>query len=131
MTALLVTALLAIPGVTLWFGATTHYIVEPDRLLIRRAGFVWMEIPFQDVEEMEHRAIFFDRFLQIRLYQLGFRKMLRIAKRRGFRYVLINPHDPAPIIEAFYKFNALPTDRSDPSASPGPEFPFPDWLRRH
>jgi hypothetical protein len=90
-----------------------------------------MEILFQDVEEIQHQLVFLDRFLQIRLYQLGFRRMLRIRKRKGIRYVLINPSDPAPVIEAYYRFKALPKDRSDPSASPGPEVPFPDWLRRH
>ena len=67
---------------TLWLQATTHYIVEADRLLIRRAGFTWMEIQFRDVDEIEYQAGFFDKFLQIRMYQLGFRKLLR-KKRAG------------------------------------------------
>ena len=110
---------------TLWLRATTHYIVEADRLLIRRAGFNWMEILFRDVEEIQHRSVFFDKLCQVRMYQLGFRKMLRIRRRRGFHYVLINPRDPAPIIDAFYRF----------SASLVPEAPeqsgqaLPDFLR--
>ena len=114
---------------TLWLQATTHYIVEADRLLIRRAGFTWMEIQFRDVDEIEYQAGFFDKFLQIRMYQLGFRKLLRIKKSGGFHYVLINPRDPAPIIEAYRRFRARgsdrPTDRADTAGSAPPP-----WLIR-
>jgi hypothetical protein len=41
-----------------------------------------MEIQFRDVDEIEYQAGFFDKFLQIRMYQLGFRKLLR-KKRAG------------------------------------------------
>ena len=113
---------------TLWLRATTQYIVEADRLLIRRAGFTWMEIAFQDVDEIEYQAGFFDKLRQIKMYQLGFRKMLRIRKRRGFRYVLLNPRDPTPIIEAYRRFRARgfdrPTPRADTAGAP------PQWLIR-
>jgi hypothetical protein len=111
---------------TLWLRATTHYIVQADRLLIQGAGFIWMEIFFRDVEEIEPQAVFFDKLCQIRMYQRGFRKMLRIRKRRGFRYVLINPRDPEPIIEAYHRYHTDIRARLK-SEIPGP---MPDFLRR-
>jgi hypothetical protein len=96
---------------TLVLRGTTHYIVESDRLLIKRAGSIWMEIPFRDVEEIQHQAISISRFSEIRLYQLGIRKMFRIKKKRGFRYVLINPRSPAAIIEAYDRFRHWPANR--------------------
>jgi len=105
-TAFLTIAWLSVVA-TLCLRATTHYLVEADRLLIRRAGFIWMEILFRDVEEIQLQGIFFQKLSQIRMYQLaGFRKILRIRKRSGFHYVLINPRDPALIIEAFRRFRA-------------------------
>jgi len=118
---------------TAWLRATTRYIVEPDRLIIRRAGLEWMQILFQDVEDIEHRLVFFDKILQVRMYQLRFprfggprsarpiphsREMLnkgealRIRKKGFLRYVLINPVDPMPLLNAFaeFKANALEAD---------------------
>jgi len=97
-------------GATLWVRATTRYILEADRLLIRRAGFVWMDIPFRDVVDIESKPLFFDKLWQIKMSQLGSRRMLRIRRRRGFRYVLINPRDPAAIIAAFTAFRARSAD---------------------
>jgi hypothetical protein len=34
------------------------------------------------------------------------RKVVRITRRKGIRYVLINPSDPAPIIVAFRRYRA-------------------------
>jgi hypothetical protein len=119
---------------TAWLRATTRYIVEPDRLIIRRAGFEWMQIPFQDVEDVEHRFVFFDKILQVRMYQLHFprfggprsarpiphsREMLnkgealRIRKKGFFRYVLINPVDPMPLLNAFAEFKANASHQAD------------------
>jgi hypothetical protein len=90
---------------TIMLRATTRYILRPDRLLIRRSGFVWMEIFFDDVEEIEEQAVFFSKPFQIRLYQFVFRRMLRITKRKGFfRHVLLNPRDPAEIVRAVAAF---------------------------
>ena len=125
------TAFLVCLAGTLWLRATTRYIVESDRLLIKRAGFIWMEIPFRDIEDFQYQRIFLDKLLQVRLSQLGFRKMLRIRKRRGFRYVLINPRDPTPIIDAIQEFATLAAHCPDPSACPGPELELPDGTRRH
>jgi hypothetical protein len=121
------TVLLAIWLVgTLWLRATTHYLVETDRLLIKRSGFVWMEILFRDIEDFQYQAFFLSKLWQIRLYQLGFRRMLRIRKRRGFRYVLINPRDPAPIIEAIQEFATLAAAHCpDPLPHPDPELQLP------
>jgi len=90
----------------LWLRATTHYILKPDRLLIKRAGLVWMEILFRDVEDMQAQNTFFSKLFEIRLYQLGFRGMLRIKRRKGLRYVLINPQEPELIVDLFRRFKA-------------------------
>lgn len=37
---------------TLLVRATTRYIVQPDRLSIKRIGFVWLEILFGKIEEI-------------------------------------------------------------------------------
>ena len=109
---------------TLGLRVTTHYLVEADRLLMRRAGLIWMTILFRDVEEIELRSGVFDRLLQIRMYRLGRGwKILRITKRRGFRYVLINPRDPSLIIASFRRFRAsLPSEVPMPSGSALPDF---------
>jgi hypothetical protein len=126
MTAFLTICALSVVG-TLWLRATTHYLLEADRLLIRRAGLIWMEILFRDVEEIQYQAVFLSKISQIRMYRLGFGgKFLRIRRSRGFRYVLINPRDPAPIIEAFRRFRASPAHRPDPLIYPGPGVQFPD-----
>jgi hypothetical protein len=111
----------------LYLNATTHYIVEPGRLLIRCGGFVWMEIRYSDIEEMECKWVVFDSFRQIYMFQLGFRKMLKITKRNGFfRYVLLNPRDPKPIIEAVHRFRANLVTEMPREGGP----PLPDFLRR-
>jgi hypothetical protein len=125
-----VLAIGALVVVRLLLRATTHYVVRADRLLIRRAGFIWMEILFGDVEEIECKTFFFDKFFQIRMYRLGFGKMLRITRSRKWnRYVLMNPRDPAPIIEAFRRFKGLPVRRSTPLPYPGPRRWFPDGMQ--
>lgn len=124
-TVFLTILVLSVVG-TVWLRATTEYKVEADRLRIKRTGFTWIEILFRDVEEIEHRSVFLSRLYQIRLYQLGFRQTLRIRRRRGFRYVLINPRDPASIWEAFQKFRA--GLRSEFSAQNGGV--LPGFLRR-
>ena len=134
-----------------WLRATTRYIVEPDRLIIRRAGLEWMQIPFQDVEDIEHRLFFFDKILQVRMYQLRFpqfggsrsarpipqsREMLnqgetlRIRKKGYFRYVLINPVDPIPLLNAFAEFKTNASRQADTSEA-GPGVQLPGWLQRH
>jgi hypothetical protein len=70
-----------------------------------------MDIPFRDVEEIQHQSIFIIKFCEIRLFQLGFRKTLRLKKKRGFRYVLINPRNPSTIIEAYDGFRSWPANR--------------------
>src|SRR5437016_3770653 len=91
--------------VTIWLRATTRYIVEADRILIRRAGFIWMTILFDDIENIEQIYLSFDNMFQIRMFQLNFswrRPMLKIVKRTGFfRNIVIDPRDPAPVMEAF------------------------------
>jgi hypothetical protein len=96
--------------------ATTRYIIHPDRLVIKRAGFIWMTILFRDIREIEHKTALFDRMFQIKMYQLASpRKMIRITKSTGFfQHVLLNPKDANPIFEAFHRSRALPT-----SAFPG------------
>src|SRR5262249_32279106 len=142
--------LLIVLAATAWLRATTRYIVERDRLIIRRVGLEWMQIPFQDVEDIEHRLLFFDKILQIRMYQLRFPQIggprsarpiphsrdvlnpgeaLRIRKKGYLRYVLINPVDPMPLLNAFTKCKTNAPRQADTLESPGLQ--LPDWLRRN
>jgi hypothetical protein len=111
---------------------TTDYKIKSDRLVIQRLGFVWMEILFADVEEIETGFAFLQRFRQIGLYQLNirtpfaaFRNGVRITRRKGVRYVLINPDDPELIVQAFRKYQA--SHWSEPPILSNR--PLPDFLR--
>lgn len=87
---------------TLIVRSTTHYVIYDDRLVIWRIGFIWMEIPFRDVEEIKYQWAFLSQFSQIKMYRLSIPgRMLRIRKSCGFRYVLINPRNPDQIIQAW------------------------------
>ncbi|MEH2513115.1 hypothetical protein V1291_004469 [Nitrobacteraceae bacterium AZCC 1564] len=93
--------------VTLFASATTRYILEDDRLVIRRGGFISMEIPYRDVdlvEYIEDNGLFFgpERLFRLSLSRL---RVLRITIRRksGFHYVLINPRDPDNVIKTWYR----------------------------
>ena len=118
---------IAICAMFLWLQTTTYYIAKADRLVIRRSGFVCMEILFDDIEEIEQIAISFDRWRQIRMYQLNWHlQQLRIVKRKGFfRYVVINPRDPTPIIEAFREFRTNLSKRTEIEITKRPP---PSWL---
>jgi hypothetical protein len=116
-------------GVTLIVRATTHFILYSDRLVIRRIGLVWMEILFRDVEEIEYERVFLNQFSQIRMYRLGTpglpgRKFLRIKKRSGIRYVLLNPGDPERVIRAWRNHGAqFPSEQLfETGRSPLPDF---------
>jgi len=107
MAAFLTICALVLVG-TLSVRSTTNYTVQADRLLIRRAGFTWMEILFRDVEEIENQTLFFDKIFQVRMYRLGFGSTLRIRRKGFFRYVLINPDNPRALIEAYHTFVISP-----------------------
>ena len=92
--------------VTLFASATTRYILEDDRLVIRRGGFVRMEIPYNDVDLIEYidnkvGLVFHERLCRLALPK---KKVVRIQIRRkvGFHAVLINPHDPDHLIKTWY-----------------------------
>jgi hypothetical protein len=87
-----------------------------------------MEIMFEDIEEVDYGAVFHRRRFEISLFQLRFGKMLRITKRTGFfRYVLINPSDPTPIIKAFREFRTNLSKESNIDVTGPP----PSWLRHY
>ena len=58
--------------------------------------------------------------------QVSFRGLVRITRTRGIRYVLINPADPAAIIDAFRQYRA--SHWSEPPILS--KQPLPDFLRR-
>jgi hypothetical protein len=117
MTVLLTICALCLAA-SLWLKATTRYVVAADRLLIRRGGVVWMEIPFADIAEIDDKGGAIDRFFQFRMYRLGLRRTLRITKKKGiFRCVLINPRDPAPLVEAFQRSRSASQHRAGPPAA--------------
>ena len=84
-----------------------------------------MEIKFDDIEEILVQRGFLTQFRQISFYQLPPRKIMRIQKRTGFRYVLITPKEPLRIIDAVNAYRSAhpvePTGMIDPS--PGLSYP--------
>ncbi len=93
--------------------ATTRYVVEADRIVIRRSGFTWMAIRFDDVAEIQAGGSF--SIFNITMTQPAFRAKLRIRRKQGlFPTVVINPREPLPVLEAFARFQAA--KRSAPTA---------------
>ena len=85
---------------------TTRYVVDADRLRIRRIGFTWMEIPFDNVVEIQTGTFTFSMF-SIRMTQPAFGKRLKIRRKSGiFPDVIINPSEPTALVEAFARFQA-------------------------
>ncbi len=91
---------------TLYARATTRYILEDDRLIIRRGGAVSMDIPYRDVDLIEYADAEQYYFTQERLFRLSFRKMkvlrITIKKEGKLHYILINPRDPDHLIKTWY-----------------------------
>ena len=92
-----------------------------------------MEILFKDVEEIEQLTVVYGTIsVQIRMYRLELDAMgdsYVSAKSRGFRYVLINPRDPAPVLDAFRRFKASRPEQPDLPPTPRPPSRLPDWLQ--
>lgn len=93
-------------AITLFASATTYYVLEGDRLIIRRGGTVSMEIPYRDVDLIEYvddKPRFFgpERLFRLSLQRL---RVLRITinKKGKIHYVLINPRDPDLLIKSWY-----------------------------
>ena len=110
----------------IWLRTTTVYDLKEDRLTISRSGWVWMEICFEDVDEILIQRAFVSRLRQIRLYRFPplFFKMTRITKRNGFRYVLINPENPQFIIDALQRYRSQHPLEDLRTRYPGPELSF-------
>lgn len=114
--------------VTLYARATTRYILEDDRLIIRRAGSVRMEIPYRDMDLIEYiddKGWFFGPERLYRLFLLA-RRVLRITIRRNgdLQYVLINPLDPDRVIKTWY-WAKFPAE----ARAQGAQRPFPGASR--
>ena len=83
--------------------ASTRYVIEPDRILIRRTGFTWMEIPFDNVADIQLGAGF--SIFHIMMTQPAFRAKLRIKRKQGlFPTVVVNPRDPVALLQAFTRY---------------------------
>jgi hypothetical protein len=90
-------------AITLFARATTYYVLEKDRLVIRRGGTVSMEIPYRDVDLIEYIEDNSWFFGPERLFRLSLRRLrIQIRKENGFHYVLINPRDPDLLIKSWY-----------------------------
>ncbi|WP_424630181.1 PH domain-containing protein [Bradyrhizobium sp. SYSU BS000235] len=113
--------------VTLFAAATTRYILEDDRLVIRRGGFISMEIPYRDVDLIEYIDDKPQFFGPERLYRLAFplRNILRIQirKKSSFHYVLINPRDPDYLIKTWYWARYPAEARAQAAQPPLPSAP--------
>ena len=113
-------------ALTLVVRATTYFIVKDDRLIIRQLGFVRKTILFSEIEDIECESAFVRQSSQIALYQLSGGKLLRLTKKSGTRYVLINPSDPQRVIKAWSKYWAqFPSEKSFQVGLT----PLPDFLR--
>jgi hypothetical protein len=85
---------------------STRYILEDDRLIIRRGGFVVMDIPFSDIDLIEYVVNKLGLTFHERMYRLALPKAkvlrLKIKRKGGLRYLLINPRDPDHVIKTWY-----------------------------
>ena len=110
-------------GIALWLRFTTVYDLREDRLVISRGGWVWMEIPFAEIDAILVQSAFMDRFIQVRLFKTPpfFGRMTRIRKRSGVRYVLINPQVPDALIKAWESYRSAHPPELERYRYPGPE----------
>jgi len=92
--------------VTFFASATTYYVLEEDRLIIRRVGTVSMNIPYRDMDLIEYANDQQRYFTQDRLCRLSFRRLrdlrITINKNGKLHYILINPRDPDHLIKTWY-----------------------------
>jgi hypothetical protein len=92
--------------VTLYARATTYFVLEEDRLIIRRGGTVSMNIPYRDMDLIEYADDKQYFFPTERLFRLSLKtlKVLRITinKKGDLHYILINPRDPDHLIKTWY-----------------------------
>jgi hypothetical protein len=92
--------------ITLIMYGSTRYVVEDDRIIIRRGGYVVMDIPFSDIDLIEYVVNKLGFTFHERMYRLALPKAkvlrLKIKRKGGLRYLLINPRDPDHVIKAWY-----------------------------
>lgn len=114
--------------VTLFAAATTYYVLEEDRLIIRRGGTVSMNIPYRDIDLIEYADNKQQYFTLERLFRFSFRRLeilrITINKNDKLHYILINPRDPDYLIKTWYwarypdEAQAQDAQRPAPTASP-------------